>query len=96
MGSQRIGHDQETSTLFVLLNPCFLVVRLNPCFLLHLKIQKELNLHPNWILLLPDSMVLLDNFASGFRHKNTLVHWEDLEGSGGEGGGREDRDGEHM
>ena len=25
-----------------------------------------------------------------------LVHWEDLEGSGGEGGGREDRDGEHM
>ena len=26
----------------------------------------------------------------------TLVHWEDLEGSGGEGGGRRDRDGEHM
>ena len=25
-----------------------------------------------------------------------LVHWEDLEGSGGEGGGRWDRDGEHM
>ena len=25
-----------------------------------------------------------------------LVHWEDLEGSGGEGGGRGDRDGEHM
>ena len=24
------------------------------------------------------------------------VHWEDLEGSGGEGGGRGDRDGEHM
>ena len=23
-------------------------------------------------------------------------HWEDLEGSGGEGGGRADRDGEHM
>ena len=25
-----------------------------------------------------------------------LVHWEDPEGSGGEGGGREDRDGEYM
>ena len=25
-----------------------------------------------------------------------LVHWEDLEGSGGEGGGWGDRDGEHM
>ena len=25
-----------------------------------------------------------------------LVHWEDLEGSGGEGGARGDRDGEHM
>ena len=25
-----------------------------------------------------------------------LVHWEDLEGSGGEGGGRGNRDGEHM
>ena len=25
-----------------------------------------------------------------------LLHWEDLEGSGGEGGGRGDRDGEHM
>ena len=24
------------------------------------------------------------------------VHWEDLEGVGGEGGGRGDRDGEHM
>ena len=24
------------------------------------------------------------------------VHWEDPEGSGGEGGGRGDRDGEHM
>ena len=23
-------------------------------------------------------------------------HWEDLEGAGGEGGGRGDRDGEHM
>ena len=25
-----------------------------------------------------------------------LVHWEDLEGLGGEGGGRGDWDGEHM
>ena len=25
-----------------------------------------------------------------------LVHWENLEGMGGEGGGRGDRDGEHM
>ena len=25
-----------------------------------------------------------------------LVHWEDPEGSGGEGGGKGERDGEHM
>ena len=28
--------------------------------------------------------------------RSDLVHWEDLEGSGGEGGGRRDGDGEHM
>ena len=28
--------------------------------------------------------------------RSDLVHWEDLEGSGGERGGRGDRDGEHM
>ena len=28
--------------------------------------------------------------------RSDLVHWEDLEGSGGEGGGRGDREGEHM
>ena len=28
--------------------------------------------------------------------KNYLVHSEDLEGAGGEGGGRRNRDGEHM
>ena len=28
--------------------------------------------------------------------RSDLVHWEDLEGSGGEGSGRGDRDGEHM
>ena len=28
--------------------------------------------------------------------RSDLVHWEDLEGAGGEGGGRGDWDGEHM
>ena len=28
--------------------------------------------------------------------RSDLVHWEDPEGSGGEGGGRGDWDGEHM
>ena len=28
--------------------------------------------------------------------RSDLVHWEDLEGSGGEGGGRGDQDGEYM
>ena len=28
--------------------------------------------------------------------RSDLVLWEDLEGAGGEGGGRGDRDGEHM
>ena len=28
--------------------------------------------------------------------RSDLVYWEDLEGSGGEGGGRGDRDGKHM
>ena len=28
--------------------------------------------------------------------RSNVGHWEDLEGSGGEGGGRGDRDGEHM
>ena len=35
------------------------------------------------------------NTAHKKAHKG-LVHWEDPEGSGGEGGGRGDRDGEHM
>ena len=36
--------------------------------------------------------------SPGWMHekRSDLVHWEDLEGSGGEGGGRGDRDGEHM
>ena len=29
-------------------------------------------------------------------NKKIVVHWEDPEGSGGEGGGRGDRDGEYM
>ena len=29
-------------------------------------------------------------------HSSADGHWEDLEGLGGEGGGRGDRDGEHM
>ena len=36
--------------------------------------------------------------SPGWMHETSgsdLVHWEDLEGSGGEGGGR-DLDGEHM
>ena len=28
--------------------------------------------------------------------RSDLVHWEDLERTGGEGGGRGDQDGEHM
>ena len=28
--------------------------------------------------------------------RSDLVHWEDLEGLGGEGGGKGDRDGEYM
>ena len=28
--------------------------------------------------------------------RSDLVHWEDLEGASGGGGGRGDRDGEHM
>ena len=39
------------------------------------------------------------NTSPGSMHdtgSSGLVHCEDLEGSGGEGGGRGDRDGEHM
>ena len=38
--------------------------------------------------------------SPGWMHETSarawLVHWEDPEESGGEGGGRGDRDGEHM
>ena len=37
-----------------------------------------------------DHQPTMDDKCSG------LVHWEDQEGSGGEGGGRGDRDGEYM
>ena len=30
------------------------------------------------------------------QNHSDLVHWENLGGAGGEGGGRGDRDGEHM
>ena len=56
-------------------------------------------------------LVVWDSFSSKFIKKDLwdhqprmdawdkcsdLVHWEDPEGSGGEGGGRGDRDGEYM
>ena len=36
--------------------------------------------------------------SPGWMHETSadLVHWEDPEDSGGEGGGRGDQDGEHM
>ena len=35
--------------------------------------------------------------SPGWVHETSdPVHWEHLEGAGGEGGGRGDRDGEHM
>ena len=34
--------------------------------------------------------------SPGEMHETSLVHWEDTEGSGGEGGGGGDRDGECM
>ena len=35
--------------------------------------------------------------SPGWMHETSaLVHWEDPEGSGGEGGGRGDQDGEYM
>ena len=34
--------------------------------------------------------------SPGWSACSDLVHWENLEGAGGEGGGRGDRDGEHM
>ena len=38
----------------------------------------------------------LEPRSDAWDKRSDLVHWEDLEGSGGEGGGRGDRDGEHM
>ena len=40
------------------------------------------------------SMIGINNIWGDKR--SDLVHWEYLEGSGGEGGGRGDRDGEYM
>ena len=40
---------------------------------------------------------LIHSSADGHLGKcSDLVHWENLEGAGGEGGGRGYRDGEHM
>ena len=51
-------------------------------------------------LLANDCNLSTDSFYSGrldaWDKRSDLVHWEDLEGLGGEGGGRGDRDGEHM
>ena len=42
-------------------------------------------------------MLIVKQITSpGWDKRSDLVHWEDLEGSGGEGGGRGDQDGEHM
>ena len=38
----------------------------------------------------------LSNRLDAWDKRSDLVHWEDLEGLGGVGGGRGDRDGEHM
>ena len=34
--------------------------------------------------------------SPGWMHETSARYWEDLEGSGGEGDGKGDRDGEHM
>ena len=42
-------------------------------------------------------IVIMDDLSSFKRNIcSDLVHWEDPEGSGGEGGGKGDRDGEYM
>ena len=43
--------------------------------------------------------IVKQTISAGGMHERKysgLVHWEDPEESGGEGGGREDRDGEYM
>ena len=53
---------------------------------------------PKWITDFVFSMLLGDCFPLEELYfiLNPLVHWEDPEGLGGEGGGREDQDGEYM
>ena len=48
------------------------------------------------IQILTTTKTLLTDFLDYPQSCLDLVHWEDLEGSGGEVGGRGDRDGEHM
>ena len=43
-----------------------------------------------------DLTIKLQEENTGRDKCSNLVHWEDPEGSGGEGGGRGDRDGEYM
>ena len=50
----------------------------------------------DWFDLLALQRVLKSLLLNAWDKHSNLVHWEDLEGSGGEGGGRWDRDGEHM
>ena len=42
------------------------------------------------------TLVFYDFKKDAWDKRSDLVHWEDLEGAGGEGGGRGHRDGEHM
>ena len=44
----------------------------------------------------PEAMILVFGMLDAWDKCSDLVHWEDLEGSGGEGGGRGDQDGEYM
>ena len=42
------------------------------------------------------SLIMVLPRLDAWDKRSDPVHWEDLEGAGGEGGGRGDRDGEHM
>ena len=54
-------------------------------FLAYFTLYNGLQFHPSH-----------ENWLDAWDKLSDLVHWEDLEGLGGEGGGRGDRDGEHM
>ena len=44
----------------------------------------------------PDNSKIPPLRLDAWDKRSDLVHWEDLEGAGREGGGRGNRDGEHM